>query len=43
MLKAGAKAPNFNLKSEEGKDIALKDFAGHRVLLFFYSKANTSG
>jgi len=43
MLKVGDKAPNFNLKSDEGKDIALQNFAGKRVLLFFYPKANTSG
>jgi thioredoxin-dependent peroxiredoxin len=43
MLKLGAKAPAFRLQSDEGKDVALKDFAGQRVLLFFYPKANTSG
>ncbi len=43
MLKIGAKAPAFRLESDEGQEIALKDFAGRRVLLFFYPKANTSG
>jgi peroxiredoxin Q/BCP len=43
MLKVGAKAPAFRLKSDEGTDVALKDFVGQRVLLFFYPKANTSG
>jgi thioredoxin-dependent peroxiredoxin len=43
MLKIGAKAPSFQLKSDEGKEISLKDFAGKRVLLFFYPKANTFG
>ena len=43
MLKSGAKAPIFTLKSDEGKPISLKDVTGHRVLLFFYPKANTSG
>ena len=43
MLKVGAKAPAFRLLSDEGKEVALKDFAGQRVLLFFYPKANTSG
>ena len=43
MLKLGAKAPAFRLPSDEGKQLALKDFAGQRVLLFFYTKANTSG
>ena len=43
MLKIGAKAPAFRLQSDEGKQLALKDFAGRRVLLFFFPKANTSG
>jgi peroxiredoxin Q/BCP len=43
MLKVGAKAPAFRLESDEGKPVALKDFAGQRVLLFLYPKANTSG
>ncbi len=43
MLKVGAKAPAFRLLSDEGQEIALKDFAGQRVLLFFFPKANTSG
>jgi thioredoxin-dependent peroxiredoxin len=43
MLKIGAKAPAFRLQSDEGKTFALKDFAGRRVLLFFFPKANTSG
>jgi peroxiredoxin Q/BCP len=43
MLKIGAKASAFRLQSDEGKSLALKDFAGHRVLLFFFPKANTSG
>jgi peroxiredoxin Q/BCP len=43
MLKTGTKAPAFRLKSDEDKTVALRDFAGQRVLLFFYPKANTSG
>jgi len=43
MLKLGDKAPSFRLPSEEGKDVALKDFQGRRVLLFLFPKANTSG
>ena len=43
MLKLGAKAPNFHLKSDDGKKVSLSDFKGQRVLLFFYPKANTSG
>lgn len=43
MLKVGAKAPNFRLKSDDDTLISLSDFKGQRVLLFFYPKANTSG
>ena len=43
MLKVGGKAPMFRLKSDEDKTVALKDFKGKRVLLFFFPKANTSG
>jgi peroxiredoxin Q/BCP len=43
MLKAGDKAPDFKLKSDEGKDVSLSDFRGKRVILFFFPKANTSG
>jgi peroxiredoxin len=43
MLKIGAKAPAFRLLSDEGEPVALKDYAGQRVLLFLYPKANTSG
>jgi thioredoxin-dependent peroxiredoxin len=43
MLKIGAKAPAFRLQADDGQPVALKDFAGQRVILFFYPKANTSG
>jgi peroxiredoxin Q/BCP len=43
MLKAGDKAPDFKVKSDESKDVALSDFRGKRVILFFFPKANTSG
>jgi peroxiredoxin Q/BCP len=43
MLKVGDKAPEFRVKTDEGKDVSLSDFRGKRVLLFFFPKANTSG
>jgi peroxiredoxin Q/BCP len=43
MLKAGDKAPDFKLQSDDGKDVSLSDFRGKRVILFFFPKANTSG
>ena len=42
-LKTGDKAPDFQAKDENGKNIALPDFAGKKVLLFFYPKDNTPG
>ena len=42
-LKIGSKAPAFHLQTDEGTTVALKDFSGYRVLLFFYPKASTSG
>jgi peroxiredoxin Q/BCP len=43
MLKAGSKAPSFSLQSDEGKNISLKDFAGKKVVLYFYPKDDTPG
>jgi peroxiredoxin Q/BCP len=34
----GTKAPGFTLKSQEGKEISLKDFKGKWVVLYFYPK-----
>ena len=43
MLKEGNKAPQFTLPDDEGNKVALKDFIGSRVVLYFYPKDNTSG
>jgi thioredoxin-dependent peroxiredoxin len=43
MLGTGIKAPNFTLPDKNGKAVALSDFAGKKVVLYFYSKDNTSG
>jgi peroxiredoxin Q/BCP len=43
VLKIGDKAPEFRLKTDEGKDVSLSDFRGKSALLFFFPKANTSG
>lgn len=43
MLKVGDKAPEFQVKGDDGKDVSLSEFRGKRVLLFFFPKANTSG
>jgi len=43
MLKAGDKAPEFELLSAESEPVKLSDFRGQRVVLFFYPKAATPG
>jgi thioredoxin-dependent peroxiredoxin len=43
MLAAGDKAPNFKLKDDEGNDVALSDFKGKTVVLYFYPKDDTPG
>jgi peroxiredoxin Q/BCP len=37
------KAPDFNLQDENGKEVALKNFRGKTVVLYFYPRANTPG
>ena len=43
MLKIAQKAPEFTLKTDTGSEVSLKDFKGHRVVIFFFPKANTPG
>lgn len=43
MLKVGDKAPNFTLLDKDGNTVSLSDFLGKKVVLYFYSKDNTSG
>jgi thioredoxin-dependent peroxiredoxin len=43
MLTEGAKAPSFNLPRDGGGMIALSDFAGKKLVLFFYPRADTPG
>ena len=43
MLQPGTKAPDFTLKDQNGNDVRLSDFAGKKVILYFYPKDNTSG
>jgi thioredoxin-dependent peroxiredoxin len=40
---AGKKAPGFRLARDGGGSISLDDFAGRKVVLFFYPKADTPG
>ena len=43
MLEAGMKAPDFTLPDKDGNLVSLSDFAGRRVVLYFYPKDNTPG
>jgi peroxiredoxin Q/BCP len=42
-LAPGAKAPNFTLPCAGGDNAALADFAGRKLVLYFYPRADTSG
>ena len=43
MLRAGDAAPAFELTSDTGERVRLADFAGRRVVVYFYPKADTPG
>ena len=43
LLEAGAQAPDFTLPDGEGNLISLSDFAGKKVVLYFYPRDNTPG
>ncbi|MCQ2400920.1 MAG: peroxiredoxin [Lachnospiraceae bacterium] len=43
MLEIGTKAPDFTLPDQNGTIHTLKDYAGGKLLLYFYPKDNTSG
>lgn len=42
-VEAGDVAPAFTLSDHTGDDVALADFTGRRVLVYFYPKAFTPG
>ncbi len=43
MLKEGMKAPDFSLPDQDGKMRRLSEFAGKKVVFYFYSKDMTAG
>ncbi len=43
LLEVGAKAPEFTLPDGEGNLVSLADFAGKKVVLYFYPRDNTPG
>jgi thioredoxin-dependent peroxiredoxin len=42
-LDAGAKAPAFSLPRDGGGSVSLADFAGRKLVLYFYPRADTPG
>jgi len=42
-MQVNDKAPDFSTTDENGKEVALKDFRGKTVVLYFYPKADTPG
>jgi peroxiredoxin Q/BCP len=43
LLAPGDKAPDFKTTDQDGKPVSLKDFAGKKVVLYFYPKDDTPG
>ena len=43
MLPVGEKAPAFELPNQDGDPVSLAAFAGERVVVYFYPRANTEG
>ena len=43
MLETGTKAPDFTLNDKDGNAVSLSDFAGKKVVLYFYPRDNTPG
>ena len=42
-LAEGARAPDFNLPRDGGKALSLADFAGAKLVIYFYPRADTPG
>lgn len=42
-LEPGAAAPSFTLTAADGSSVSLSDYAGKKVILYFYPKASTPG
>lgn len=43
MIEPGQPVPPFTLPDQDGNEVSLSDFAGQKVVLYFYPKANTPG
>ena len=43
MIAEGTAAPDFEVETDEGTRVSLRDYRGHWVVLYFYPKADTPG
>ncbi len=43
MLEIGQPAPSFTLLNQDSESVSLADYAGKKVLLYFYPRASTPG
>ena len=43
MLEVGTKAPSFSLSDQNGEIHTLEEYAGKKVILYFYPRDNTPG
>lgn len=43
MLEVKTKAPDFTLQDKDGNNVSLSDFAGKKIVLYFYPRDNTPG
>lgn len=43
MLEAGAKVPDVGASDQDGHNVRLRDFAGRKLVVYFYPKADTPG
>ena len=43
VLQVGDQAPDFSAKTHTGAHVTLKDFAGKKLIIWFYPRAGTGG
>jgi len=43
LLQVGQDAPDFTVTAHDGQQVTLSSLRGHKVLLWFYPKADTGG
>ena len=43
MLEAGAQVPDVGAQDQDGRSVKLRDFAGRKLVVYFYPKADTPG